>query len=192
MLRNQVDSLLSTRHHSPGSSTTSSTGSSKSKQETELETKIARLDSIVSAQMAMMASMQKTMELLTLKMTTHETLLTQEDQDNESVRKRHKQGPGPMATVQDRNGHPSNTGTDSPAAEPPDPGQRDTAHTQRTNTTSESNQSMESVESEINGGITDADLSIAMQDDAIPQSPTFEPSSPIDTLSPTAINDDEL
>ena len=172
---------------------TSSTGSSKSKREAELETKIAWLDSIVAAQMAMMASMQKTMELLTIKMTTHENLLSQ-DHDSETVCKRQKQGPIPQAIAHDRNGHPSNTGTDSPAAEPPDPGQADPTHNTNTqpNPTCEPNQSMESVETEINGGITDADLSIAMQDDATPPSPIFEPASPIKTISPAASSDDEL
>ena len=142
--------------------------------------------------MEMMASMQKTMELLTMKMTTHETLLILEN-DSESVRKQHKQGPSPTKTAQERNVHTSNSGTDSPSAKPPDPLQEDIPQTTDTQPMdSNDTQSMESFDSEINGGITDADISTAMHDDATTQSPTFAPSSPINTISPTASDEDEL
>ena len=79
--------------------------------------------------------MQKTMELLTLKMTTHESLLTP-DHDSDSVCKRYKQGPStPTETAQACNEHPSNAGTVSQDAKPPDPVPESTPQRPPTTTT---------------------------------------------------------
>ena len=50
---------------------------------------------------------------------------------------------------------------------------------------------METAETDINGGITDADLSAAtMQDDDTPISPIYQSPSPVEAISPVAEDTD--